>query len=65
MIELEADDGLASAAHLAAADPRVLKECIWTPDKDLAQCVHGDGIVQVDRRAGAIRDANEVKKGLA
>jgi 5'-3' exonuclease len=45
MIELEADDGLASAAHLAAADPRVLKVCIWTPDKDLAQCVHGDRIV--------------------
>src|SRR4029077_4664294 len=62
MIELEADDGLASAAHLAAADPRVLKVCIWTPDKDLAQCVRGDRVVQVDRRAGAIRDANEVKK---
>lgn len=62
MIELEADDGLASAAHLAAADPRVLKVCIWTPDKDLAQCVRGDRIVQVDRRAGAIRDANDIKK---
>ena len=42
MIELEADDGLASAAHLAAADRRVLKICIWTPDKDLAQCVRDD-----------------------
>ncbi len=62
MIELEADDGLASAAHLAAADRRVKKICIWTPDKDLAQCVRGDRIVQIDRRAGAIRDANEVKK---
>lgn len=62
MIELEADDGLASAAHLAAADPRVLKVCIWTPDKDLAQCVREDRVVQIDRRAGAIRDANEVKK---
>src|SRR5580765_7401638 len=62
MIELEADDALASAAHLAAADPRVLKVCIWTPDKDLAQCVRGDRVVQIDRRAGAIRDANEVKK---
>ena len=41
MIELEADDGLASAALLAADDPRVLKVCIWTPDKDLAQCVRG------------------------
>src|SRR6478736_1927922 len=62
MIELEADDALASAAHLAAADPRVLKVCIWTPDKDLAKCVRGDRVVQVDRRAGVIRDANDVKK---
>ncbi len=42
MIELEADDALASAATLAAADERVEKVCIWTPDKDLAQCVRGD-----------------------
>jgi 5'-3' exonuclease len=62
MIELEADDALASAAHLAATDPRVLKVCIWTPDKDLAQCVLEDRIVQIDRRAGAIRDANAVRK---
>jgi 5'-3' exonuclease len=62
MIELEADDGLASAAHLAAADRRVLKVCIWTPDKDLAQCVCEDRVVQIDRRAGAIRDANDIKK---
>jgi len=62
MIELEADDALASAAHLAAADPRVLKVCIWTPDKDLAQCVRDDRVVQIDRRAGAIRNADEVKK---
>lgn len=62
MIELEADDALASAAHLAAADPRVLKVCIWTPDKDLAQCVREDRVVQIDRRAGAIRDANAVQK---
>lgn len=62
MIELEADDGLASAAHLAAADRRVVKICIWTPDKDLAQCVRGDRVVQIDRRAGTIRDANDVKK---
>src|SRR3989441_12157925 len=39
MTGLEADDALASAAHLATADLRVLKVCIWTPDKDLAQCV--------------------------
>src|SRR5438876_1741209 len=49
MAELEADDGLASAAHLAAADPRVERVCIWTPDKDLAQCVVGKRVVQVDR----------------
>src|SRR5687768_2970760 len=47
MVDLEADDGLASAAHLAAADPRVDKVCIWTPDKDLAQCVRTDRVVQV------------------
>ena len=62
MIELEADDALASAAYLASADPRVLKVCIWTPDKDLAQCVREDRVVQIDRRAGAIRDANAVHK---
>ena len=62
MVELEADDGLASAAHLAAADPRVLKVCIWTPDKDLAQCVEGDLVVQIDRRAGTIRNAHDIKK---
>jgi 5'-3' exonuclease len=62
MVELEADDGLASAAHLAAKDKRVDKVCIWTPDKDLAQCVLKDRIVQVDRRAGAIRDERAVRK---
>jgi 5'-3' exonuclease len=62
MVELEADDALASAAHLAAADDRVEKVCIWTPDKDLAQCVREDRVVQIDRRAGAIRDANAVRK---
>jgi 5'-3' exonuclease len=62
MIELEADDGLASAAHLAAGDLRVLKVCIWTPDKDLAQCVREDRVVQIDRKAGAIRDADAVRK---
>ena len=56
MIELEADDALASAAHLAAADARVEKVCIWTPDKDLAQCVVDEHVVQVDRKSGAIRD---------
>ena len=62
MIELEADDALASAAHLGAADPLVLKVCIWAPDKDLAQCVREDRIVQIDRRAKAIRDADAVRK---
>lgn len=62
MVELEADDALASAAHLAAADPRVLKVCIWTPDKDLAQCVREDRVVQIDRRAKAIRDESAIRK---
>src|SRR5438552_9018000 len=57
MIELEADDALASAAHLAAEDARVEKVCIWTPDKDLAQCVRGDRVVQVDRKGHKIRNA--------
>jgi 5'-3' exonuclease len=61
MIELEADDALASAAHLAAQDKRVEKICIWTPDKDLAQCVVADRVVQVDGRRGVIRDAEGVR----
>jgi 5'-3' exonuclease len=61
MIELEADDALASAAYLAAQDSRVEKICIWTPDKDLAQCVIDDRVVQVDRRSGAIRNAEAVR----
>jgi 5'-3' exonuclease len=60
MVELEADDALASAARLAAADPRVDKVCIWTPDKDLAQCVIEDRVVQVDRKAGIIRDEKAI-----
>ncbi|HKR14783.1 MAG TPA: 5'-3' exonuclease H3TH domain-containing protein [Pyrinomonadaceae bacterium] len=61
MIELEADDALASAAYLAAQDERVEKVCIWTPDKDLAQCVDGDRVVQIDRRSNVIRDAAGVR----
>jgi 5'-3' exonuclease len=61
MIELEADDALASAAALAEKDARVEKACIWTPDKDLAQCVRGTRVVQVDRRTKAIRDAEGVR----
>ena len=61
MVELEADDGLASAAHLAALDPRVEKVSIWTPDKDLAQCVVGERVVQVDRRSGQVRNADAIR----
>jgi 5'-3' exonuclease len=61
MIELEADDALASAAYLAAKDEGVEKVCIWTPDKDLAQCVVGDRVVQIDRRSGDIRDENAIR----
>ncbi len=61
MVELEADDALASAAAAAAAFPEVQKVCIWTPDKDLAQCVQGDRVVQVDRRSGQIRDESGVR----
>jgi 5'-3' exonuclease len=61
MIDLEADDALASAAYLASSDARVEKVSIWTPDKDLAQCVRGDRVVQVDRRAKQIRDAAGVR----
>jgi len=61
MIELEADDALASAAFIASKDTRVHKVCIWTPDKDLGQCVREDRIVQVDRRSKTIRDAEGVR----
>lgn len=61
MVELEADDALASAAHLASADARVTKVCIWTPDKDLSQCVEGDRVVQVDRKTGHVRNEEEVR----
>jgi 5'-3' exonuclease len=61
MSELEADDGLASAARLAEADERVEKVCIWTPDKDLAQCVQEDRVVQVDRRGQKILNAEAVR----
>ncbi|MGH7449579.1 MAG: 5'-3' exonuclease [Longimicrobiales bacterium] len=60
MVELEADDALASAAHLADADEAVQKVCIWTPDKDLAQCVRGDRVVQMIRKGNEIRDEDAV-----
>jgi 5'-3' exonuclease len=62
MVELEADDALASAAEIASANEVVQKVCIWTPDKDLAQCVRGDRVVQVDRRGQKIRNAEGVRE---
>jgi 5'-3' exonuclease len=61
MVELEADDALASAARIASDDRSVEKVCIWTVDKDLAQCVRGDRVVQMDRRANKIIDAAGVR----
>jgi len=61
MVELEADDALASAARLASRDPRVEKVCIWANDKDLAQCVRGDRVVQIDRKAKQIRNEDGVR----
>jgi 5'-3' exonuclease len=61
MIELEADDALASAAEIASANESVQQVCIWTPDKDLAQCVRGSRVVQIDRRTQKIRDAAGVR----
>jgi 5'-3' exonuclease len=62
MVDLEADDALASAAAIAANDAAVEKICIWTPDKDLAQCVRADRVVQIDRRSNKIRDAEGVRE---
>src|SRR4051812_29310384 len=62
MVELEADDALASAAHIAAKDKKVQKIAIWTPDKDLAQCVRGTRVVQIDGRRKIIRDAAGIRE---
>jgi 5'-3' exonuclease len=62
MVELEADDALASAAQIASENEGVQKICIWTPDKDLAQCVRGDRIVQVERRTQKMRNAEGVRE---
>ena len=62
MVELEADDALASAARIAEADELVEKVCIWTPDKDLAQCVRGDRVVQVIRQGQKVRNAEGVRE---
>ncbi len=61
MVELEADDGLASAAYLAERDPRVEKVCIWANDKDLAQRVRGDRVVQIIRKGMQVRNAEAVR----
>ena len=61
MVELEADDALASAARLSSGNRRVAKVSIWTPDKDLAQCVSGERVVQVDRRSGRVLDEDGVR----
>jgi 5'-3' exonuclease len=61
MIELEADDALASAAHLASKDKRVELVRIWTPDKDLAQGVRDNRVVQVDRKGKAVRGAADIR----
>jgi 5'-3' exonuclease len=62
MIELEADDALASAARIASDDERVEKVCIWTVDKDLGQCVRGERVVQIDRKSKKILDAEGVRQ---
>jgi 5'-3' exonuclease len=62
-VELEADDGLATAAVMAAADDRVEQVVICTPDKDLGQCVGGK-VVQLDRRKGLVLDAAGVEERL-
>jgi 5'-3' exonuclease len=62
MVEFEADDALAAAATMAAADARVQQVVICTPDKDLAQCVRGDRIVQLDRRTREVRDETAVRR---
>jgi 5'-3' exonuclease len=61
MVEWEADDALASAAAVAAADERVERVLICTPDKDLGQCVVGTHVVQLDRRKGVVLDAEGVQ----
>jgi 5'-3' exonuclease len=62
MVELEADDALATASARAAADASVERVVVCTPDKDLAQCVSGRRVVQLDRRAERIRDEDGVRE---
>jgi 5'-3' exonuclease len=62
MVDFEADDALAAAAAIAAADERVDQVVVCTPDKDLAQCVRGNRIVQLDRRTRELRDESAVQR---
>jgi 5'-3' exonuclease len=62
MVEFEADDALAAAASMAASDPRVEQVIVCTPDKDLAQCVRGDRVVQLDRRTRELRNESGVQQ---
>jgi 5'-3' exonuclease len=62
MIAFEADDALAAAAAMASADPRVEQVVVCTPDKDLAQCVRGARVVQLDRRTRELRDESAVRQ---
>jgi 5'-3' exonuclease len=62
MVEFEADDALAAAAVMAASDDRVDRAIVCTPDKDLAQCVRGDRIVQLDRRTRELRNESMVRQ---
>jgi 5'-3' exonuclease len=62
MVEVEADDALAAAADRAATDPAVTRVVVASPDKDLAQCVVGDRVVQLDRRSGIVRNADGVRE---
>jgi 5'-3' exonuclease len=62
MVEFEADDALAAAVSMAAADSRVEQVIVCTPDKDLAQCVRDDRVVQLDRRTRELRNASGVQQ---
>jgi 5'-3' exonuclease len=62
MVEFEADDALAAAAAMAADDARVEQVIVCTPDKDLAQCVRGNRVVQLDRRTKELRDESGVRR---
>src|SRR6266581_4352958 len=62
MVEFEADDALAAAAAMAATDARVEQVVVCTPDKDLAQCVRGDRVVQLDRRTRELRNESAVRQ---